>query len=222
MHSTRRRSPLWAAASLALLLTACGGSSNTTSPGGDTPVNPPVAVYKAEVRRTSFGVPHVKADNEKGLGYGIGYAFAQDNFCVLADMIVTVNGERSKYFGPTATYDSSGGHDVQTNLSSDFYHKYLNDPQAVQATWDRQPTEIKDLTEGYVAGINRYLKDTGVAGLADACKNQPWVRPLTTLDLMRLQRRYAVTASGANFMDALYAAQPPAAAPAPGKAQAAA
>jgi len=189
-----------------VLLAACGGSDDSGPP-------PPQAAYKAEVRRTSFGVPHIKADNEKGLGYGIGYAFAQDNFCVLADMVVTVNGERSKYFGPAATYDSSGGGDMQLNLSSDFYHKYLNDPDAVQATWDRQPTEIKDLSEGYVAGINRYLKDTGVAGLADACKNQPWVRPLTALDLMRMQRRFAVTASGANFMDALYAAQPPVAAP---------
>jgi len=206
MNSTIPIRTLLATCGATVLLAACGGSDDSGPP-------PPQAAYKAEVRRTSFGVPHVKADNEKGLGYGIGYAFAQDNFCVLADMVVTVNGERSKYFGPAATYDSSGGGDMQNNLSSDFYHKYLNDPDAVQATWDRQPAEIKDLSEGYVAGINRYLKDTGVAGLADACKNQPWVRPLTALDLMRMQRRFAVTASGANFMDALYAAQPPAAAP---------
>ena len=26
----------------------------------------------ADIRRTRFGVPHIRADNERGLGYGIG------------------------------------------------------------------------------------------------------------------------------------------------------
>ena len=35
----------------------------------------------AQIRRTSFGVPHIVAKDERGLGYGIGYAYAQDNLC---------------------------------------------------------------------------------------------------------------------------------------------
>ena len=27
----------------------------------------------ADIRRTGFGVPHIRADDERGLGYGIGY-----------------------------------------------------------------------------------------------------------------------------------------------------
>lgn len=61
---------------------------------------------RAEIRRTGFGVPHIVAANERGLGYGIGYAYAQDNLCLLANEVVTVNGERSRYFGPDkATLD---------------------------------------------------------------------------------------------------------------------
>lgn len=56
----------------------------------------------AEIRRTSFGVPHIVARDERGLGYGIGYAYAQDNLCLLANEVVTVNGERSRFFGPQA------------------------------------------------------------------------------------------------------------------------
>lgn len=185
-----------AACSITAALVACGS-------GGDDPL------YSAQVRRTSFGIPHVVADNVKGVGYGIGYAFAQDNLCVLADMIVTVNGERSKYFGPDATYDLMGNGRQQANLSSDFYHKYLNDSAKVEASWIRQPQEIKELSKGYAAGFNRYLREVGAAGLPDACKSQPWVREITAHDLMRVQRRYAVTASGANFMDGLYGAVPP-------------
>ena len=32
------------------------------------------AAASAEIRRTSFGVPHILASDERGLGYGIGYA----------------------------------------------------------------------------------------------------------------------------------------------------
>ena len=49
----------------------------------------------ADIRRTDFGVPHIRAHDERGLGYGIGYAYAQDNLCLLANEVVTVNGERS-------------------------------------------------------------------------------------------------------------------------------
>ena len=59
--------------------------------------------YTAEVRRTSYGIPHVKAADFGSMGYGVGYAFAQDNFCMMADEFVTVRGERSRYFGATGT-----------------------------------------------------------------------------------------------------------------------
>jgi len=53
----------------------------------------------AQIRRTTYGVPHIVAKDERGLGYGIGYAYAQDNLCLLADQVLTVSGERSRYFG---------------------------------------------------------------------------------------------------------------------------
>ena len=55
-------------------LAACGGSGDD-----DT------ARYSAEIRRTTMGVPHIKANDWGGLGYGYGYAQAQDNLCTMAD-----------------------------------------------------------------------------------------------------------------------------------------
>jgi acyl-homoserine-lactone acylase len=174
--------------------------------------------YAAEVRRTAFGVPHIKAANEAGLGYGVGYAYAQDNVCVLAEAIVTDDGERSKYFGPEGREDpfvDGMGGDGPGNLASDFYFKYLNAPALVQAHRDSQPDAIKDLLKGYAAGYNRYLRETGVTKLPQACRGQPWVREITHLDLVRLMRRYSTMASGgaAPFMRAFAAAQPPAVSP---------
>ena len=51
----------------------------------------PASEVSAEIRRTTFGVPHIRAADERGLGYGIGYAYAQDNLCLLPLLIH--NGE---------------------------------------------------------------------------------------------------------------------------------
>jgi len=187
----------------ALAIVGCSGSD-----GGPDPVPPkplPNPTTAAEIRRTSYGIPHIISKTEKGLGYGIGYAYAQDNFCVLADEIVTINGERSRWFGP----DGTNIYGLK-NLTGDFYFKLINDDAAADDTWNKQSAELKAVFEGYVLGVNRYLKEKGVANLAADCKGQPWVRPITERDLMRLARRLAVQYSGFGFIDAMYAAQPPA------------
>ena len=73
--------------------------------------------YAATVVRTTFGIPHITANDWGGIGYGTGYAYAQDNLCLLAEEFATVAGERSKWFGPAAT--SVLGFDRIDNLTSD-------------------------------------------------------------------------------------------------------
>jgi len=187
--------------SIAFTLAGCGGGGGSVPP----PTPPSGATYAAEVRRTSYGIPHILAANEGSLGFGIGYAYAQDNFCILADEVVTVNGERSKYFGPTASNIYQ-----RNNLRMDFYFKLINDDAQVDAHWAKQVPEVQALYRGYVAGFNKFLRETGVANLPGDCKGQPWVRAITTRDMTRLARRLSVEASGINFIDALFAAQPPA------------
>ncbi|MCS5517168.1 penicillin acylase family protein [Pseudomonas qingdaonensis] len=106
------------------------------------------------MRRTSFGVPHIVARDERGLGYGIGYAYAQDNLCLLANEVVTVNGERSRFFGPQALTLEQ-----RENLASDVFFTWLNTPAAVSAYWQAQPAPIRSLLEGYALGYNRALAE---------------------------------------------------------------
>lgn len=153
----------------ALSLIGCAGES-------DKPT-----IYAAEIRRTSFGVPHVLAKDEAGLGYGLAYAYAQDNVCMFAEMMVTLNGERSRYFGPEAI----GGPDVITgsvssrNLDSDFFFKYLNSSQQVEKAWREQQPTTQALLKGYAAGFNRYLADTRSDQLPVECRNAEWLRNIT-------------------------------------------
>ena len=162
---------------------------------------PPARDVSADIRRTTFGVPHIKADDERGLGYGIGYAYAHDNLCLLANEVTTVNGERSKYFGPDALTPEQ-----RDNLSSDVFFKWLNTPQAVDAFWQAQTPEVRELIEGYVAGYNRQLSERHA--LPALCDN-PSVRPLTAQDLVKMTRRLLVEGGAGQFADALVGATPP-------------
>ena len=70
----------------------------------DSSDNPPAtATYSASVTRTEFGIPHIKAEDWGSLGYGYGYAFAQDNVCVLARDVLVATGTQARYFGPGAS-----------------------------------------------------------------------------------------------------------------------
>jgi acyl-homoserine-lactone acylase len=65
--------------------------------------NLPVGSRTVQVERTGYGIAHITAQDYEGLAYGTAYAYAQDNVCGVAQQLVTVRGERSQYFGPTAT-----------------------------------------------------------------------------------------------------------------------
>ncbi|HCT05957.1 MAG TPA: acylase, partial [Pseudomonas sp.] len=160
----------------------------------------PVAQVSADIRRTTFGVPHIRANDERGLGYGIGYAYAQDNLCLLANEVVTVNGERARYFGPDqATLEE------RNNLASDVFFTWLNTPQAVATFWNAQTPQMQQRMQGYVAGYNRYLKEQGAPVQCQAA----WVRPLAVEDLVKLTRRLLVEGGVGQFAEALVGATPP-------------
>ena len=59
--------------------------------------------YSASIVRTTYGIPHITARDWRGAGYGVGYAYAQDNLCMIAEEFATVAGERSLHFGPKGT-----------------------------------------------------------------------------------------------------------------------
>ncbi len=159
-----------------------------------------VVQASAEIRRTTYGVPHIRANDERGLGLGIGYAYAQDNLCLLANEIVTVNGQRARFFGPEQTTLEE-----RNNLASDVFFTWLNTPNAVEAFWNAQTPQIRQRIEGYVAGFNRYLKEQGAPVQCQAA----WVRPLVKEDLVKLTRRLLVEGGVGQFAEALVGATPP-------------
>jgi acyl-homoserine-lactone acylase len=152
--------------------------------------------YQVQVLRTSYGIPHIQATDWGSLGYGYGYAFAQDNACVLAREVLAANGTQSRYFG-------------NATLPSDWVYKMVNADARVEAAWAAVDQETRDLLTGYAAGYNRYLRDTGVAALPADCRGQAWVQPITGKDSMKVLRKLLVRASTGNFVNSLVGAAPP-------------
>ncbi|WP_237385095.1 penicillin acylase family protein [Xenorhabdus sp. Sc-CR9] len=166
----------------------------------------------AEIRRTSLGIPHIKAKNWLGLGYGYGYVQAQDNLCTMADSFLTYRGERSRYFGGQATLVYEGVTDRVKNLDSDFYHRHILSEDMLQRMIQAQPEKVKQLVSGFTAGYNRYLHELSLHNTAhQACRNQIWIQPISEQDIYR--RMYAVLfAEGyTRMLTNIVSAQPPAA-----------
>lgn len=168
------------------------------------PAQPAAADASAQIRRTSFGVLHIVARDERGLGYGVGYAYAQDNLCLLANEVLTVNGERSRYFGATGKTLEQ-----RDNLSSDLFFTWLNSPAAVDAFLQAQPAPVQALLAGYASGYNRALAERRRQGLPAECGTGEWVRPISSQDLVKLTRRLLAEGGVGQFMEALAGAQPP-------------
>ena len=163
--------------------------------------------YEATITRTTYGIPHIEADTWAGVGYGVAYAYAEDNLCLLAEEFATVAGERSRHFGPEAS--TVLGFQQVDNLSSDTFFRAMIDLPALRAGLAGQGHEVRGLAEGYVAGYNRFLKDRGAEGIAAECRGKPWVRPITLDDVLRLTEKQMLLASSLALAPGIANATPP-------------
>ncbi|MCE3261197.1 MAG: hypothetical protein K0R43_276 [Pseudoduganella sp.] len=191
-----------------LLMAACGSSDD--SPAPSPPSTAPITgtTYVASIRYTSHGVPHIKAENFKGAGYGYGYAFAKENICLYAEELVTLRGERAKYFGGAGGYLGQLG-DTFPNVDSDFFYKLLFTPALAAKIKAGSSQDAQDLTSGFVAGYNRYLKEMTPATLPTACRNAAWVQPMTEAEAYLRFAQAAMAGSSLAFVKAIGSAQPP-------------
>ncbi|MEG3181340.1 penicillin acylase family protein [Sphingomonas sp. LT1P40] len=168
--------------------------------------------YDATIVRTTHGIAHITARDWRGAGYGVGYAYAQDNLCMIAEEFATVAGERSLHFGPKES--ATLGFQTVDNLTSDVFFRGAVDLPALRKGVRSQGREVLALVAGYVAGYNRYLRDIGPGGVPAECRGKAWVRPITADDTLRLNEKQMLLASSLALAPAIAGATPPGAAPA--------
>ena len=185
-----------ACASAAALLAACA-----TPPAG-------TEARTATLQRTANGLAHVTAPDAETLAYGMAYAYAQDNVCMTADQLVTVRGERSRYFGGATP--GLLARRMFPNEQIDLFIAAHMDDAALERAWAGANAESQAMARGAVAGYNRYLADQA-GKLPAACNGKPWVKPMTLAEFRRQGELTAVQAATAALADAVLGAKPSAA-----------
>lgn len=213
MRPPRRRTAI-ALVSIALVAAACSTEDGDASAPGAGPPVPTAAAggddgdggdvagagYTAELRRTSDGVAHITADDWGGLGFGQGWAYAEDRACTLLDQVMRVRGERARYLG-------AGEGDE--HLISDLAYRHLGLHREADQRWADQPAEVAELVEGYVAGFSAQIAEVGADNVAGWCAGEPWVGPITTTDLYAVVADVLLLASSRNLIAEIGRAQPP-------------
>ncbi len=190
---------------LSTLLLGCRGSNNNNNNKPTEPdvPPPPELTYQADIVWTEYGIPHITAQDWGSLGYGYGYAYARENYCTLMREYVRAAGESARYLGEDG------------NFNDDLVFKLYNSDTRIQRMIDEDlPAYLVDNLSGYVAGINRYLQETGVDNLAEGdegCRGAEWVRPIDLKDAVRLIHKTVLRASGDPLSNFIAGAQAPAA-----------
>lgn len=153
--------------------------------------------YNVDIRWTSYGIPHVKADDWGSLGYGFAYATATDGICVFAREVARANGTLSADFGASAE-----------NLASDTFHRAIVTPERLHKNAAALSENMRSYSAGFVAGYNRFIDDRRQS-LPAGCAGESWVRPINQLELARMFIAFGIRYGAGNFTDGIAAAAPP-------------
>ncbi len=199
------------AATAAAALVPLAGSAVPS--GGAGAAAPQQHRYRATIEITEHGIPHITAADFGSLGFGSGYAAAQDTICTLADTLVTARGERSRWFGPDARYNDQVTLEA-SNLQVDAFVTDLHQRRVVEKLL-RDPVagpgaEAKQMVRGYVAGVNEFLRTQRVTD--PACRGAGYLKPdVTALDLWYGVYLANLLASSGVFVKEIVDAAPPSA-----------
>ena len=184
--------------SWALTLTAglvgCGGD-NTSSNETEQTNNSALIEY------TSYGVPHISADNAKSLYFGQAYAHAKDNMCTLTKEIIGVRSHRALTFG-------AGSGD--SNIAADLAMQVLDVYGQAQAAMETISSEHLEVLTGYANGFNQAVVDKNGAYPSPCSGDNAYAIPtVSATDLYAYHLYLALYASGAALSGQIASASVP-------------
>ena len=131
---------------------------------------------RAEIRRDTFGVPHILAEDEEAGGFGFGYAMAEDHAAELGRRYLQARGEAARHFGAG-------------ELDSDLaMRRFDNRSAARRALDDDIGDRFRRWLDGFAAGINAYVSEH-----RDALPS--WMPVVEPSDPLAYGRMFAVLAA---------------------------
>ncbi|MEH6346946.1 MAG: penicillin acylase family protein [Bermanella sp.] len=187
----------WALA-LSATLVGCGSDDNKAS---DAAPDTQQTTNSVLIEYTSFGVPHISADNAKSLYYGQAYAHAKDNMCTLAEEVIGVRAQRALTFG-------AGSNDA--NIAADLAVQVLDVYGQAQAAMDTISSDHLEVLSGYANGFNQAVLDKNGAYPSPCSGDNAYAIPtVEVVDLYAYHLYLALYASGAALSGSIATASVP-------------
>ncbi|MGI9043499.1 MAG: penicillin acylase family protein [Gemmatimonadaceae bacterium] len=98
---------------------------------------------QVEVLRTSYGIPHIRAENLMAAAYALAYVQLEDHGAVVARGLVRSRGEMGRWFG-------------RDSMESDFLAQ--REYKVAVDNYLRLDADTRAVYEGFAAGVNRYVE----------------------------------------------------------------
>jgi len=118
-------------------------SQQPTPPPTPTALTAATLMRQVEVRRTTYGVPHIKAENLAAAGYAEAYVQSEDYGARVALSLLRARGEMARWFG-------------RDSMNQDFNNR-LAWARAVE-TYPLLDQATRDVYDGFATGTNRYIE----------------------------------------------------------------
>ncbi|MFO7694852.1 MAG: penicillin acylase family protein [Vicinamibacterales bacterium] len=118
------------------------------------------------IRRDTFGVPHIVGETEAAVGFGFGYAQAEDHAADMARRFLAARGEAAKHLGPAF-------------LENDLAMRRADNLGESRRALARLDRTFREVLEGFAEGYNLYAR-----GHRDALP--PFVVEITAADALAL------------------------------------
>jgi len=158
---------------------------------------------------TEHGIPHVVAQNWRGLGYGEGYALARNDLCAMADSFATYSGKRALQYGVVATFKAFTGDKPVPNAQEDLVQRFLIGDRVVKAARAGMSSRAHALVDGFAAGYNAYIASLSQEKRPESCRANGVIQPITGDDVIRRIYGWAIWEGAERYRLDLLAAAPP-------------
>ena len=102
--------------------------------------------YDARIIRDDYGVPHIYGKTDGDTAFGLAYAHAEDDWETIQNTLIGSRGMAAQFKGKGVA-------------PTDYLYDLFKVREAVDAKYDSLPETVREVAEGYAAGINLFAAE---------------------------------------------------------------
>lgn len=102
--------------------------------------------YDARIIRDNFGVPHIYGKTDGDTAFGLAYAHSEDDWETIQDTLIGSRGMAAQFKGKAVA-------------PTDYLYDLFKVREAVDTKYEGLPKTVRDVAEGYAAGINLFVAE---------------------------------------------------------------